>query len=501
MKKLHLLAIATFIILALLLSACARREEPVTQDPVVEDPVVEEPEEPAEPATEPVVIRWATWENIYMAEEMAAKFNERNPDIKVVIDDFGGWFGNDQLIQRAASGTMPDVFQPQNPDVPLQNGWLLDMKPFIDEETELKFYDLFVETGTFDDMVIMLPTYIFVHGVVLNKTLLETYNLPIPDYNWTLEEFRNILVSTTRGSTVGIWGIEDAMKHIPAQMNDDLGWGTWDGSRYVFDDEWIYAVNWVKDLRANKVSMTQYEEGLQNPWDLPEGAERDAAFEAINQMYMDTFGVESSFEMYMKGHLASWFDFSWALGFDQDPAFGGFEWDFYPFPAMNEGDVSRPGIVSDSLAISANTENPEAAFRFVRYLSYDPQAYDDRIEIVENYSKEAALEKYPHITQDRLWDTLSFNHIPAVNDQSVRDRWADYNNVKPGVRFILNNLHTGYVDGFKFVPDFDRVYHHTVEKAVREQFFTGQKTAADLADELERIANDMTQEAIKSMRR
>lgn len=504
MKRSFILVMAMIIAMAMLLSACAvnrQVEEPVDTPEEPEEETPAEPEVPA--ATEPVEIRWASWENIYMAEEMAAKFNERNPDIKVIVDDFGGWFGTDQLIQRAASGTMPDVFQLQNPDVPMQNKWLLDMTPFIEQVRQagdVKFYENFVETGTFDGKVIMLPTYIFVHGVVINKSLLETYNIPIPDYNWTLEEYKNIMIATTRDNTVGVWGLDEFMKHIPAQINDALGWGTWDGSRYVFGEEWIYAVNYVKELRDHKVSLTQYEEGLQNPWELPEGAERDDALQAITDMYTETFGVENSHFMYMQGNVATWLDFSWGLFFDQSPDFGGFEWDYYPFPVKEAGDVSRPGIVADCVAISANTANPEAAFRFLSYLSFEPAAFDDRVEIVENYSKEDAIAKHPHITEDRLWDTLNFNHIPAVNDQSVRDRWADMNNVKPGVRFILNNLHRGYVDGFKFVPDFDRVYHHTVEKAVREQIFHGQKTAADLAPELERIANEMTQVAIEAMR-
>lgn len=498
MKKVLSLSLAVMLIAALLLTACGRGGGGT--DVTTAKPTNTTEGTTGAPVTDPVVIRWATWENIYMAEEMAAKFNDRNPDIKVVIDDFGGWFGNDQLLQRAASGSLPDVFNLQNPDIPLQNKWLYDMKPLLDKETEVTFYDNFIEMGTFDDMLIMLPSYVFIHGVVVNKSLLTAYNIPIPGYDWTLDEFRNILIETTKGNTVGIWGIEDAMKHIPAQMNSNLGWGTWDGSQYVFGPEWINGVNFVKEMRDNKVSLMQYEEGLPNPWDLPEGTERDAAQKAISDMYMETFGEASSHDMYMKGNIATWFDFSWALWFDQSEDFGGFEWDFYPFPVVNKGDVSRPGIVADSLAISANTKDPEAAFRFIKYISFDPVSVNDRLEIVENYNKADALVKYPHITEDRLWDTLAFNHIPAVNDKTALERWADYNNVKPGVRFILENIHTGYIDGFKFVPDFDRVYHHTVEKAVREQVFTGQKTAADIASELERIANEMTQAAIRSMR-
>jgi len=96
-------------------------------------------------------------------------------------------------------------------------------------------------------------------------------------------------------------------------------------------------------------------------------------------------------------------------------------------------------------------------------------------------------------------DYFTFGHIPAINDQDIRDRWCDYNNVKPGLRYMLDNMDTGYIDGFKYVPDFDTAYHKTIEKAVIEQVWTGQKTAADLAAELEMKANEITQEAISLM--
>ncbi len=168
--------------------------------------------------------------------------------------------------------------------------------------------------------------------------------------------------------------------------------------------------------------------------------------------------------MFLKGNVALWMDFSWGLSFDKNEKYSGFDWDFYPFPVAEKGDIPRPGIVCDSYAISASTKNPEAAFRFIKYLSYDPAAFDDRIEIIENYNKEEAKKKYPNITEDRIPDFLTFDHIPAVNDPTVREKWCNYNNVKPGVKFMLDNLERGYVDGFKFVPDFDTAYHRQLRR-------------------------------------
>lgn len=166
---------------------------------------------------------------------------------------------------------------------------------------------------------------------------------------------------------------------------------------------------------------------------------------------------------------------------------------------MNEGDVSRPGIVCDSLSMLANTENPDEAYRFLKYISYDPQSLYDRIEIIDNYDPDEAKEKYPDLTEDEFPDRFDIDHVPAINDQGVRETWAEYTNAAPGLEYMLNNMGTGYVDGFKYVPDFDTAFHKTIEKAMTEQIWTGQKTASDLAGELEEKANQIAQEAMDLM--
>lgn len=451
---------------------------------------------------EPVVIKWATWENIYVAREMAEKFNAKNPGIKVEVMDLGGWFGNDKLTSLAASGEMPDIFEVENPVIPVQNKWVIDLKPFLDKETEKKFYDNFVQTGTFDGKVIMLPAYIFVHGIVVNLSAVKAANLPVPGYDWTLDELKEIVIKTTKGTTIGIWSVDDLLKHIPPQMNDDLGWGCWNAKeqRYVLGEEFKYAVEFAKELRDKKTTLTQFIEHI-DPWSKPEGAERDAAFKEIADIYKEKFGDESDWNLWLKGNVVTGMDFSWNIGFDKDPNFGGWEWDFYPFPVKDKGDISRPGIVCDSYAISASAKDPEAAFKFLKYIAYDPSSFDDRVDIIKNYNKEKAMEKYPDLSADRFWDTLTFDHIPAINDQAVLDRWCELNNVKPGIKYILDNLDRGYIDGFKFVPDFDTSYHKTIYNGVRDEVFWGNKSIEDIAPELEKKANDIYNTAVANMRK
>jgi|LSQX01.1.fsa_nt_gb multiple sugar transport system substrate-binding protein len=507
MRRRLFLLTALLLVGAMLLTACGGSTSGTDAPDTSDKPGTSEPDEKTQDEadadvdpveTEPVVIKWATWENAVMAREMAEKFSEKNPDIIVEVQH-AGWFGNDVLTKWAASGEMPDVFAVENPFLGIQNGWFYDLKPFIDQEAEPKFYPNFIETGTYKGKVYMLPSYIYLHGILVNKTLLKANNIPIPDYGWTIEDYKNILIATTEGDMIGTNTITELPKHIPPQMNDNLGWGCWDGEKYVLGEEWISAVNFQKELHDAKVYIYHVEEGLQNPWELEEGPERDAAFEAIKNAYKEKFGEEDAYSVWLKGNAATWMEFSWGLAFEGNEKYSGFDWDYYPFPVVERGDVSRPGIVCDSVAMLANTEHPEQAYRFIKYISFDPQAFDDRVDVIENYDPEEAKKKYSDLTEDVFPDYFTFGHIPAINDQDIRDRWCDYNNVKPGLRYMLDNMDTGYIDGFKYVPDFDTAYHKTIEKAVIEQVWTGQKTAADLAAELEMKANEITQEAISLM--
>jgi len=274
MRRRLFLLTALLLVGAMLLTACGGSTSGTDAPDTSDKPGTSEPDEKTQDEadadvdpveTEPVVIKWATWENAVMAREMAEKFSEKNPDIIVEVQH-AGWFGNDVLTKWAASGEMPDVFAVENPFLGIQNGWFYDLKPFIDQEAEPKFYPNFIETGTYKGKVYMLPSYIYLHGILVNKTLLKANNIPIPDYGWTIEDYKNILIATTEGDMIGTNTITELPKHIPPQMNDNLGWGCWDGEKYVLGEEWISAVNFQKELHDAKVYIYHVEEGLQNPW-------------------------------------------------------------------------------------------------------------------------------------------------------------------------------------------------------------------------------------------
>lgn len=477
--------------------AAAPTEAPAEE---TEDTETAEATEAPAPADQ-VTITWATWENEYVAREMARKFTERHPEIKIELVK-SGWFAEKELTEWSATGALPDVFELANPDIPVKNGWLADLKPFIDKYPDIKAYDNLVQTGTIDGKVVFFPTYLFMFGVIVNKDLLAENNIEIPGYDWTIEDVKNIAIATTKGQTIGLNDVDVMQKHIPPQMNPALGWGSWDGEKYVLDDSWIQAVNFCKDLYDKKVGLYNQLDKMPNPWDLPEGKERDDASAVRMEWLKQNYGVEDAADLFLKGGVAMQMEFTWGMNFDKSnpEKYSGWDFDFYPFPVVQKGGaVSRPGLVCDSYSMSSACKNQDAAFTFMKYLACDPEGFQDRIDLCEAYDKDEAAAAYPELKPEAFPETVDFNHIPTVNDPAVRQQWADFNKVKPGVKYMMDNLQNGYVDAFKFVPAFDDAYHKLVQKTVVEQIYTGKKTAADLANELATKATEISQKALNAM--
>lgn len=81
-----------------------------------------------------VTVSYAGWEDPVMALELAEKFNERYPNIKVEIINDGEWRGTDWMSKKAATGELPDIVNVENIAPYVQNGWLADMNPYFEKD-------------------------------------------------------------------------------------------------------------------------------------------------------------------------------------------------------------------------------------------------------------------------------------------------------------------------------------------------------------------------------
>lgn len=285
------------------------------------------------------------------------EFERRNPDIKVEWEQpTGDW--QDKLIVAMATGTAPDVveFWGSFGQQLARNGWLLDLRPYVERDmTEEDIADFFpaawegtfVQHGPHAGEQFALPRYINTMVTYYNKTLIEQAGLETPtqlyrrgDWTWqTLRESSRKLTRTVEGETVQ-WGYMTMTRHWERMAQFLWENGTdWfdpaDPTRFTGDSpEALEVMNFLYEMI--------WEEGI---------AYRDLDWNLFwnGQVAMQDDGIAVIFSR----HDASIQD--------------SFDWDIATRPAGPNGAV--PWATDDSLGIWAGSQHPEAAWRFIQFIT------------------------------------------------------------------------------------------------------------------------------------
>jgi len=87
----------------------------------------------SEPSTgEVVTLKFATWNDPAVEQKKIDAFMKTHPNIKIEIDKSITWPWDEKLGAAAAAGKLPDVFFVFNGPSNVANGWLADLKPYLD---------------------------------------------------------------------------------------------------------------------------------------------------------------------------------------------------------------------------------------------------------------------------------------------------------------------------------------------------------------------------------
>jgi len=441
---------------------------------------------PALAESEETVVTVATWQNSILMEEMLERFNATHPGIKAVTHELnGGWFDHTALLEAAASGSMPDVFVITTPEIPVSNGWMMDLTPYLEAETEKTWYDATIMK--YDGKTYILPYSIYFYGVIVNKTLLNELNIPIPGYDWTVDEFFSIIEQASKPGYYGINGSDAIITHIAPQLNPETGWALINTNlqEYNLDDTFIEVVNRTKEVRDRGYAIDTVGAGL-------EGDEYAAKCQEV-------LGTDSVYNAYLQGKVALTPDFSWSLSLDTADGFGGWDWDFYPLPVSEKGNRTRSGIVADGAGILATTANPDAAFEVLKWITYSPEGYQARLEIAESYDKDEMMAKYPQYTEDKFEAKLGMADLPGCFTAETIQAWSAINQPKPGAAYAIAGIPYGYVDGYKCVPGWSPSQWDILWPTINNELLTGNKAAADIAVELKEKCDAAVAEAYAAM--
>jgi len=354
---------------------------------------------------EDITLNFASWVNSDLENLMLDAFMDKYPNVTVTKDaelvnsENPGWEG--QIIERAAAGTLPDVFAVRFLDHVYLNDLGLNVKPFIDQDSEKdSIMEAALDSATYDDKVFAVPASTTPKYMLVNTALLEQYDLPVPGYDWTLDDYDTIVETVHHveagACTFGAYSYGEMVGAYAAIKSEGaLQYQTFDGSQFNFTNA---------DHRAileRELGMSDY---LLNYLD---GDEIKVACETENTWWA-AYGTIAIFSQPL--YDMSWFPGSYDSRNGGEGAF--FEdIDLYPLPKLDGFDqmnVSGVGFLALSPTIT-DDKTASAAYELAKWMGF---------------GKEGTIARHGFIAD---WETysgslfFSYWRFPITNDADV---WA-----------------------------------------------------------------------------
>jgi ABC-type glycerol-3-phosphate transport system substrate-binding protein len=351
----------------------------------------------AEETKEPVTITFGGWGDIVLLHEQVEKFEEKYPWINVEIVKPAGkdWYTAD-LQKLATEGNMPDVFNVEDILRFYANGWLYDMTELFENDPDSASYPAWTLPYCYvDGKLVALYGALYAYGIEVNLSLLDELNIEAPDYDWTIDEWADLLRQTTvPGVSFGCESLVPFYEYLIPQLDPSLNCFGYNSTTHTWEESeaMLTSLNLVKDLAQEGVSM---EEASRLKFgNYSESEEKTAA---RTTWLSETLGATDS--LWSRGKYAMRVNGSWAMNWDtsSNTAYSGFDWAFYPFPSAVEGELGRTALLNEYLGISSTCEHPEEAYLLLKYMSYDMDGYEAKVDHMVNNDRDAMIAKYPDI--------------------------------------------------------------------------------------------------------
>lgn len=304
-------------------------------------------------------------------EATIAAFEAANPGINVEYET-AAWDSYFTKLQTlVASRTAPDAFELnyENFVTYAERGALLDLGPLIEADDGF-------DTG------------------IYNPTALAAFNLEDKQYG-LVESFSNVVLFYNRDlfDAAGVdypsadWTWEDELEAAKALTDAEAGvWGTFAPLQF-----WEF----YKTVAQNGGAILN-EDKTEVVIDSPQNVEALAwMVDKINTHHVTPsdaqMGGQSPEDMFLAGKIAMLRTGIWMFGAFADAPF---TWDI----ALEPGGTNKAHhFFANGVAVSANSDNPEAAYKWIKFLTSSPEAVELRIAAgweLPAVTDQSALEGY-----------------------------------------------------------------------------------------------------------
>lgn len=345
--------------------------------------------------------------------QMIKEFEKRN-NVKIKIEEAISLTGyDDSITALAAKNKLPDVYMLSNMNYGLKQRYVTDISDLIAADTSGDWDDIpkpIEEAVHYKSGIYGIPFAMHMMGYFANVSLLKEYNLDsYLNKEFTYDNFYQLVNTvSTSYKNKGIMGLSHentVFEWYPSSVNAEYGWFTWDGSEYHLDSQ-------------------EFKDGIEKTAQLRTGG---LTYDSLSEDDRNNFfeGVTGYVDLWNKGRLA----LRWGYSYEVPDMMKNSDFDikFLGVPG------SRTPVVGDYLAISNTCTNRELAYKFAKWMSFDPAGIRQRI----------ALDK--DVT----------NTMPLTTDSQLIDEYFTKFDAVDGLQQAFDTLDNGIVECVKVVPGYN----------------------------------------------
>ena len=394
---------------------------------------------------EPILLTYASWDESPVTEYLVQKYMELNDNVTVEIAPLEQGTWESGLFNLASTGDLPDVFWTFDLGAATANGWTLDITELYNNDPyTAKIPQGIQEAGVYNGKRYGTAVWQFPWVAFINKTLFEQMNVPLPNYNWTLEDFSSLVkqLSVPGQNIYGVNGVTDYFYKIFPVLNTEeiCMWG-FNPKTQDFDyTQWAEGYKFSQDLLSSKYAS-----------DFLTGEEKEKLYGKADIWMPET------------GKVGIQMDWYWTTKYMKSDAFTGkgIEWLVYPAPMGSSG---RTQTTVDLGAVSATTKHPEEAYKLLQFMTFGREGWLTRIEYFKNNNAKPA-------------------GLPLANDEDV---WNALLEVTPGDDYenLYNSLGNAVSETEKWLPGFSDFWAWTWEQDIWGQLTRGEVKPEDLVSQM-----------------
>lgn len=427
-----------------------------------------------------ITLTYFNFDQDEITQYLAERFMELYPNITVNVTYENVATYDDTLLTLVSNGQTPDVIMYSDADFALSNMLLQDISAYWNSDPETAKI-----ASTINDAGIgcfgtsaryAVPVKFFPGIMYIDRNVLETLNVDVPDQDWTWDEMIQLIKDCTVKDSpdgmayygVGVYNRLDSYYGI-ASSQDIVGEFGFDGTDF--------------DLSAWAVGEQEFA-------DLAVGGYRAPSTETQE---MEDWAGDWEAWCGTTGHVALFTEAFWTYqGTWATPAYEQYGLDIVPYvvPAVSADDASADHhsiATIDFGGVTTSCKYPREAYELLKFMSFGVDGWKTRIEAYNNEELTNASGlalKYdvmpaPITTDEEVWDAYIDMYCAGM-DEEHKALWENYfascmQPIPYGWTSIAG--YWNYCDGY-----FNSIGIHTLVD-------NGTAKAADYVDEATKKAN------------